>query len=149
MRKLLLPTAVLAGLAACQAGPTPAPRASNVPGAPTPQAAVQRFLAAAHAQNLQDMGAVWGTAEGAARDHMDRAQLERREVVLQCYFDADSARILGVGAEQNQRRMVRVQLTRGPRVRTTSFFTVRGPANRWYVENMDIAAVRDFCGSQP
>lgn len=108
-----------------------------------------RFLAAVHAQDLQAMGAVWGTARGPARDEIPRAELEKREIILQCYFDHDSARLLGTGPVQNARRAVRAELTRGGKTRITTFYTVAGPGGRWYVENMDIAAVRDFCGTAP
>jgi hypothetical protein len=32
-------------------------------------------------------------------------------------------------------------------VRQTTFYAIRGPGGRWYVDNMDIASVRDFCGN--
>jgi hypothetical protein len=45
------------------------------------------------------------------------------------------------------RRDVRIELKKGNLTRQTTFYTVKGPSDRWYVENMDIAAVRDFCGN--
>ena len=44
-------------------------------------------------------------------------------------------------------REVSVELKKGNLIRTSTFYAVRGPGGRWYVDNMDIAAVRDFCGN--
>lgn len=140
---------MLAALAACHAAATPRSATDNRPGGATPDAAVQRFFAAVHAQDLQAMGAVWGTAQGPARETMDRTELEKREVILQCYFNFDTFRVLSTQEGQQGRKVVRVQLTRAGKTRTPAIFTVQGPNGRWYVENLDIAAVRDFCGAAP
>jgi hypothetical protein len=147
MRKLLA-LVLIAAVAACSPA-APNTAVDNRPGGATPTAAVQRFFAAVHAQDLQAMGAVWGTSAGPARETMDRNEAEKREVILQCYFDFDTFRVLGTQPAQDGRQVVHVELTRGGRTRTPNVFTVQGPNGRWYVENLDIAAVRDFCGSAP
>jgi hypothetical protein len=38
-------------------------------------------------------------------------------------------------------------LNKGNLSRETTFYAIKGPGGRWYVDNMDIAAVRDFCGN--
>jgi hypothetical protein len=119
------------------------------PGAKSSVAAVERFFAAVHAQDLQAMSQVWGTSRGAARDNMDRAELEKREVILQCYFNYDSFHILSESPTSEVRRMVRVELDRGGRTRDPVIYTVLGPNGRWFVENLDIAAVKDFCAMAP
>jgi hypothetical protein len=91
------------------------------------------------------MSQVWGTDKGSARDNMDRDQLEKREVILQCYFNYDTFRILGESPTSETRRMVRVELTREGKTRNPVVYTVLGPNGRWFVENLDIAAVKDFC----
>ena len=93
------------------------------------------------------MGAVFGTDNGPARENMDRTELEKREIILQCYFDHDSYRVLGETSGMGGHRDVRVELRKGKLVRQTVFNTIRGPGGRWYVDNMDIAAVREFCGN--
>ena len=95
------------------------------------------------------MSRVWGTASGAARDHMERAELEKREVILQCYFNYDTFRVLSESPTSESRHMVRVELQRDGRTRTPVVYTVMGPGGRWYVENLDLAAVRDFCAMAP
>ena len=93
------------------------------------------------------MSTVFGTRKGSARETMDRTELEKREVILACYFAHDSARILGESAGLQGHRDVRVELKKGGLTRQTTFFTIKGPGDRWYVDNMDIASVRDFCGN--
>jgi len=38
-----------------------------------------------------------------------------------------------------------VELTRGRLERAPRFYTIQGPGGRWFVDNMEIAAVREFC----
>ncbi len=95
------------------------------------------------------MGQVWGTTRGAARDNMPRAELERREVILQCYFNYDTFRVLGESPISEVRRAVRVELVRAGRVREPTIYTVQASDGRWFVENLDITAVKDFCGMAP
>ena len=105
------------------------------------------FMGAVKAQDLQAMGAVWGSAEGAARDHMDRSELDKRLVILQGCYDHDRAQILDdrQGASGSE-RLVRVQVTRGNRTKTPEFKVVKGPSNRWYVGDTDYDTVAaDFC----
>jgi len=148
MKKLLLAIVVL-GAAACHTAPPSTSAVDNSPGAASSVAAVERFFGAVHAQDLQAMSLVWGTSKGSARDNMDRAELEKREVILQCYFNFDTFRVLNESPTSESRRMVRVELQRGGKTRTPVVYTVMGPGGRWYVENLDIAAVRDFCAMAP
>jgi hypothetical protein len=150
MKKLLL-AFVVVGALACSSAPPPSTTSTvdNSPGAKTSTAAVERFFAAVHAQDLQAMSLVWGTSKGAARDNMDRGQLEKREVILQCYFNYNTFRVLSESPTSEVRRMVRVELQRDGKTRTPVVYTVMGPEGRWYVENLDIAAVKDFCAMAP
>ena len=90
--------AVLVFLAACStsaAQQRPATTVStNVVGADSPRQAVQAFLAAAHAQDLKAMALVWGTNDGPARDVVTSSQLEKRELIMQCYVSHDSYSVL-------------------------------------------------------
>lgn len=149
MKKLLLAFVVVGALACHTAAPPSTSTVDNSPGAKTSTAAVERFFAAVHAQDLQAMSLVWGTSKGSARDNMERAQLEKREVILQCYFNYDTFRVLSESPTSEVRRMVRVELQRDGKTRTPTIYTVLGPNGRWYVENLDIAAVKDFCAMAP
>jgi len=135
-------------LAACssatQSGST---NYSPATGAVSPQLAVDQFLLAARARDIQAMSIVWGTKNGPSRETMDRTELEKREVILACYFNSDSYRLLGETSGQADHREVRVELKKNNLTRLTTFYTIQGPGGRWYVDNVDIAAVRDFCGN--
>jgi hypothetical protein len=127
--------------------PAPAPVApvSNLTGGASPRSAVEQFLNAVRAQDIQAMSVIFGTKNGPARDNMNREELEKRLVILQCYFNHDKFRILSELPGESGHRVVEVELSRQGNLRTPSFYAVPGPQNRWYVDNMEIAAVRDFC----
>ena len=135
-------------VAAC--GPRPA-RTGSAPqsiGASSPRAAVDRFLAAVRAQDLQAMSIIWGTANGPARDQMPQDQLEKRELIMQCYLLHDQSRVVRDQPGATGKREFLVELTKGPLVRTTTFYAVEGPDDRWFVENVDLEPVKDLCRSQ-
>ena len=131
-------------LAAC-ASPRPGVQQA---GAKSPKAAVEGFLAAVRAQDLQAMSVVWGTEKGPARDAMAPDRLEKSELIMMCYFNHEKFRI-GREATREGKQVFSVDLTKGPLTRTTSFYTVKGPSSRWFVENADIAPVQDFCRQAP
>lgn len=91
------------------------------------------------------MSVIFGTSHGPSRDNMDREELEKRLVILQCYFNHDKFRILDETVGDGGHRVVTAELTRGSNTRTPKFYVIAGPSNRYYVDNMEIAAVRDFC----
>lgn len=134
-------------LAACSSATRNAGTNGQLTGAAAPQIAVDQFLKAVNAKDLQAMSTVFGTKNGPARETMDRAELEKREIILACYFAHDSSRILSETPGLQSHRDVRVELKKGSFTRQTTFYTIKGPSDRWYVDNMDIASVRDFCGN--
>ena len=134
-------------LAACSSATRNTGTDGQLTGAPAPQLAVDQFLRAVNAKDLQAMSIVFGTKNGPARETMDRTELEKREIILQCYFAHDASRIIGETPGTQNHRDVRVELKKGNLTRQTTFYTIKGPGDRWYVDNMDIAAVRDFCGN--
>ena len=146
----------LALLTACASAPsnpgstTPSPVINGgMAGASAPRLAVEQFLTAAHAGDLQAMSVVFGTNKGAARDNIPWNELEKREIILQCFFNADSYRIVSENAGADGHRVMRAELMKGKVARQPNFFVIQGPGGRWYVDNMEIAAVRDFCGQAP
>ena len=134
-------------LAACSSATRNAANSGQLTGAPAPQVAVEQFLKAVNSKDLQAMSTYFGTRNGPARETMDRTELEKREIILACYFAHDSARVLSETPGLQSHRDVRVELKKGNLTRQTTFFTIKGPGDRWYVDNMDIASVRDFCGN--
>jgi hypothetical protein len=145
VRKLALALLVVA---ACRTSPSreATTSAAPMPGAPAPRAAVESFLAAVRAQDLQAMSLVWGSSRGPARDIIDdRAELEKRELVMQCYLNHDKYRILNDVPGDGGARVFRVELVKGDLTRATDFRTVRGPSDRWYVLEADLNPVTDLC----
>lgn len=139
---------VLTLVAAVACARTPAPRGGpgvSLTGAPGPRQAVELFLAAVKAQDLQAMSVVWGTEKGPARDQMDRTELEKREIIMQSCYDHDRFQITEEGPAPNGERYVRVSITRGSVTRVPNFTVVRGPSERWYVKDADFNAVRELC----
>jgi hypothetical protein len=117
-------------------------------GAPAPRTAVEQFLAAVRAQDLQAMSVVWGSEKGPARDLIERQELEKRELVMQCMLTHDRFRILSEAPGADGKRVFRVELRRGTVTRATNFTSVRGPSDRWYVETADLEPVKDLCRQQ-
>ena len=134
-------------LVACSSGRQTMPNDGQLTGAATAQLAVDQFLRAVNAKDIQAMGTVFGTNKGPARETVDRTELEKRLIILACYFNHDSARTLGEDRGTQGHREVRIELKKGNMTRQTTFYTIQGPRGRWYVDNIDIAAVRDFCGN--
>jgi hypothetical protein len=91
------------------------------------------------------MAVVFGTSKGPSRDNMDREQLDKRLIILQCYFNHDKSRMLSETAGEGGHRVLTVELTRGRFVKSPRFYAIEGPNDRWFVDNMEIAAVREFC----
>ena len=151
MRKFVLASTLIFSAVACATAPAPRPAAGSgaaASGALAPRLAVDAFLDAVRVEDIQAMGALFGTSRGALRDTGGGPsnELEKRLIILQCYLAHDSYRILSEGPGEGASRMIRVELTRGNMKRQPALFAIQGPAGRWYVENVELAAVRDFCG---
>jgi hypothetical protein len=136
--------AVLVFIGACSkstteepAGAVPVPvnaPASTVAAGATPRAALDAFLGAVKAQDLQAMSLAWGDKDGAVRDSkkLTREDVESREIVLMRCLRYDKYRVLSESAAANNERVMSVELTSGTQTRVTDFFTARG-ADRWYL----------------
>jgi len=138
-------TACKSGSGGGSATPEPAPVSANLPGAAGPKQAVDRFLGAAKAQDLQELSIAWGTSKGPARDQFERTELEKRLIVMQGCYDTDKYRIVDEQPADNGKRVLRVELTKGTVTKTPRFTTVKGPSDRWYVEDADFGAVTALC----
>ena len=121
---------------------------SGATGGATPREALQSFLAAAKAQDLQAMSLVWGTKEGPAASTMERATLEQREVILTCYLKHDSYRITSDSPAAADERVMAVEMTFKGLTRSSNFYVTPGPSSRWYVRSFEADALRDFCATR-
>jgi hypothetical protein len=137
----------------CKSKPSssaPGPTGSSETGASSPRAALETMLDAARAQDLQAMSSVWGTDKGPARDRLDRTDLEKRELVIMCYIASDRYSLANEAPEPGGiGRRFDVTITRGDRTRTTVGHVVRGPNDRWYVQEIEPNALRELCQRRP
>ena len=121
------------------------PKASASTGAPNARAAVDGFLAAVKSQDLQAMSGYWGSERGPAREALARDVLEKRELIMQCYLSHDSYNVLNEMSGDKGRRVLRVKLSKGALAKETNFTAVQGPADRWYVEEVDLSSTAALC----
>jgi hypothetical protein len=133
-------------LAACTTRSTelPSTRTGPVPSGARP--ALDAFLGAIRSKDLQALGANWGDKDGPIRDskRISRDELEKRELLLMCYFNHDSFTVLNDEAAAGGERKMTVRLTKGTLSRTTDFL-LASAADRWYVRTGNVEPVRDLC----
>ena len=147
MKKLLIGLMLLG---ACTTRTTvQQPVNTNVSVASSARPALDAFLAAIRAKDLQALGANWGDKDGAIRDskRISREDLEKRELLLMCYFAHDSFTVLNDEPSANGERKMTVRLTKGTMSRTTDFFLTSAP-DRWYVRSGNVEPVRDLCSNK-
>jgi len=118
---------------------------ANLPGAAGPRQAVERFLGAAKAGDIQELGIAWGTSKGPARESMERTELDKRVTVMAGCYDVEKHRIVDDMPGEGGKRVLRVEMTKAGVTKTPRFTTVKGPSDRWYVEDADFAAITAFC----
>ncbi|MES2521092.1 MAG: hypothetical protein V4617_00235 [Gemmatimonadota bacterium] len=125
----------------------PPASSSSTIGASSSKGAVEAFLSAVKAADLQAMSSVWGNREGLARDKYGREELEKRLIIIQCTMNhdrwnyAEAAPRLQTGGKQNWR----VTLTRRNLTATINMLTVQGPGGRWLLEEAETAPLSGFC----
>jgi hypothetical protein len=144
MKKLAVMLVVL--LSACSSSSTPSgmgspsPRTagSSMTGASSADAAVKAYLDASKARDLQALSAVWGSSSGSIRETEDRKLVEERGMIVMGLLCLDSYDITGSSSGQGGRRNFRVALKRGTRSVDVDFITIRGPSDRWYVEDFPL-----------
>jgi hypothetical protein len=118
-------------------------------GAESPNAAIQQFLAAARAKNLSAMANIWGTDKGPAGKSLPRQELERRELIMiQCLAHEQATPGTPAPGEAGRLR-IPVELSLLTLRARPTFSVVKGPDGRWFVEDLELAVLRDggFCGA--
>lgn len=145
MKKVVL--TVIAFALACRSS-QPQPGGGPQTGASSARGAVDGILGALRAGDIQAVSTVWGTARGPARDdsRLTRTELEQRIVLMSRCFNHDSYAVAGTVAGENGGQGFQVDLRRGGQTRRTRLNAVRAAkGNRWYIDNLDIDSVKDFC----
>jgi len=121
------------------------PVAGSPSGATDAASALRGFMAAAKSTDLQGLSAFWGDQDGAARDRLPRAELEKRELYMVQCLKHDKYEITGDTPAVGGGRTMAVKLTYRELTRATDVQVVRGPANRWYVKAVSVTKLQDIC----
>lgn len=124
-----------------------APADPNQLGAENGLKAVEAFLLGARTQNLRAMSLVWGNDKSPVSERIPREELEKRLIVLQCLLTHDkwsllseAPQLLSGGRQEYQVRLQQKQLSA-----RTKFTTVAGRGGRWFVEDIQVDELKDFC----
>jgi len=126
-------------------GHPPAPVLPGGTGGATAREAVERFMTAARVQDLDAMSQVWGTASGPVRATMSRPEWEMREVVFMRCLRHESWRVLGEAPAAASERLMIVETRFRDLTRSTNFYAVLGPQQRWYVRAFDMTPLESIC----
>jgi hypothetical protein len=145
---VLLAAAACGGSSAPQTGATPASTTKRDPGAATPTAAIAAFMGAIKDQDLDALSYIWGSERGPASEIVDKSQLRKRELIMECYFQHDSYRIVTDVAATSTQHVVTLQVTKGTFTRETKTQVVLGPKDRWFVANPELVPLKDLCSGQ-
>ena len=141
MRRGAALAALFALAAACRGGPMgSAPTPST--GAATPQAAVEMMLAAAQAQDLQGISAVWGNEEYMTRDRVSRDELEKRAIIMSCLMRHTSQKVGAAQLKGGARYIVDVDLTQATSTARTTFEVAKTPSGRWLVADVNVVPLQ-------
>jgi hypothetical protein len=137
-------------LGACHQSPKPNPPlpAGTQVGAASAAGAVAAYMDAVKAEDIQAMSAVWGTSAGLLRDQVSETDLFQRSFIMIKCLRHDNYTVLSEASGQAGKRILAIQITRGPLTRSTNFTVVTGPGNRWYVESFEVPQLDDICKSR-
>ena len=154
MRKLLIGSLLLTAGACTKrttvVPPTTTPTPTTAAASQgTPRQALDTFLSAANAQDLQAMAGVWGDKDGSVRasGKMGREEIEKREIIMMCYLRHDRYRVVSDAPSVDNERVLGVELTKG-KISRTSNFNLATDGTRWYVRSANLEALRDLCADK-
>ncbi|MGH7458969.1 MAG: hypothetical protein ACREKN_07840 [Longimicrobiaceae bacterium] len=119
-------------------------RSDTSPGAVAPSAAVERFLQLASESDYAGMGWVFGTVEGSVMRRDQPDEVERRMYAIADVLRNTGYAIRGespIPGRTGSAVRVLVDLMRQGEPVPVPFVTVRGPADRWFVEQVELEAV--------
>ena len=103
------------------------------------------MMAAAKAEDLQAVGAVWGDPDGLTRDKWPRSEFEMRAFIIVKCLRNDRYTILSEGPAAAGRRVANVQVVKGALTKATNFRVVKGKNDRWLVENVELEPLTQIC----
>ena len=115
---------------------------SQVSPSPSPEFALNEFMAAVADSNLPKMAEFWGTARGSAAETGVPSDYPKRVEVMQVYLRGFTFKVIAstpVDASRTRQSM-EVEMERGACVRSVPFTAVRTGADRWLIESVDLTA---------
>jgi hypothetical protein len=139
------PAPAPAPTASAPAAAATSPAATNVVGASTAATAVSGFMAAAKAQNLQAMGALWGTATELVRERDPQIDVEKRLLTMACHLKHDTYKVNSERADLGGTRVFTLQLTYKDVTRVSDFKAVPGQRGRWFLQEFEIEPLQAIC----
>jgi hypothetical protein len=153
MKKLIVGVALLSAVSACSSATktttTAAPATTSMTGAgtgaPDPASALRGFLDAAKAQNIQGISAYWGDKDGSARGRYPKTEEEQREIIMARCLRHDRYDVIGDAPAMGGGRSFAVSLARAGKSATTNFEVVPASDHRWYVQQVDMEKLADYC----
>lgn len=107
-----------------------------------PAAAVREFMQAVAANDIEAMGAVWGSDKGPAETWMKRDELQKRLLVVRSYLTHERFTIEPGGllpGDSDKERIVRVRLVRSGCEPVVPFTTLQY-RDRWIISAIDLEA---------
>ncbi|MGH7678818.1 MAG: hypothetical protein ACRENU_10155 [Gemmatimonadaceae bacterium] len=137
-----------ANVATSPTRPGPEITSSGGSGAIGPREAVQGFMAAAKAQDIQAMADIWGTKEGPARGNMPTDEMEKRLLYIMRCMRHDSYSIVAESPGMGRERMYSVEVRRGPLAPKANFWSTPGPENRWYLRDFELEKLNSICAAK-
>lgn len=114
------------------------------PGAEMPAAAVERFLRLAAEKEYVEMGWVFGTENGPVIRRDSPEDVERRMFALASLLENEMFVVRSqspVPGRVGAAMQFDVLITQRGREYTVPFTTVRGPGQRWFVEQVRVEAI--------
>ncbi|CAN5851087.1 hypothetical protein BH23GEM3_BH23GEM3_12120 [soil metagenome] len=114
------------------------------PGAEMPAAAVERFLRLAAEKEYAEMGWVFGTDRGPVIRRDSPQDVERRMFALANLLENEMFVVSAqspVPGRTGAAMQFDVLITQRGRQYTVPFTTVRGPGQRWFVEQVQVEAI--------
>ncbi len=135
------------------AGCRTVPMGTSRAGAPSPRVAIDRFIAAANAQDVQAFLGVWGDEKGARRERSSsqaqRNEDERSAIILICHLKNTTYQVLESNPVAGNRSVFDVDLSQGAAHAKARFTVASTPDKAYYVADFDVVALQHagFCSN--
>lgn len=116
----------------------------STPGAPAAAAAVEKFFQLVEAKDYNEMGYVFGTADGPFMSQRDPGDAERQMYLIATILEHESFTLASerpVPGRLGRAVAFTVDMTQQGRAYSVPVVAVLGDGSRWYVERVDLEAV--------